>query len=126
MNGNNNTHHKTQEMEHVYTVQTKIIHESTYYFVKKILALPEFPGLAEVVVGYGMHTDFEKACSIAGIKDIASRQKLLLDLEKKELPTPGLQQTKPATAPKPAVQHPIKIADMINSWLAVRGVEILN
>ena len=69
-------------MEHVYTVQTKIIHDKTYYFVKKILALPEFPGLAEVVVGYGMHTDFEKACNIAGIKDIASRQKLLLDLEK--------------------------------------------
>lgn len=122
-----NTHHKTQEMEHVYTVQTKIIHDKTYYFVKKILALPEFPGLAEVVVGYGMHTDFDKACNIAGIKDMASRRILLLELEKQVLPADRLQQTRPlAIAPKPAAQHPIKIADMINNWLSLRGAEILN
>ncbi|HQW93165.1 MAG: hypothetical protein IPH68_13120 [Chitinophagaceae bacterium] len=113
-------------MEHVYTVQTKIIHDKTYYFVKKILALPEFPGLAELVVGYGMHTDFDKACNIAGIKDIASRQKLLFDLEKHVLPAQSLQETKPAVAPKQAVRHPIKITDMINNWLALRGAEMLN
>lgn len=121
-----NTHLKTQEMEHVYTVQTKIIHDKTYYFVKKLLTLPELPGLADIVVGYGMHTDFEKACNIAGIKDMANRQKLLLDLEKQELPAHTTRETKQLISPKAAMENPIKIAEMINNWMALRGAEILN
>ena len=114
-------------MEHVYTVHTKLIHDKTYYFVKKLLALPEFPGLAEIVIGYGMHADFEKACNIAGVKDLACRQQLLTDLEKSNKPALYPQIINRVVPVKPAVQqHTIEIADMINSWLAERGAEVLN
>jgi len=123
---------KTQEMEHLYTVHTKLIEDKTYYFVKKILALPEFKGLADVVVGYGMHTDFEKACSIAGIDDIACRKQLLLDLEKTNQPAAPvhkLQLDKPVQADKPQKnikKRPVLIDDTVNHWLAKRGAELLN
>jgi len=113
-------------MEHVYTVHTKLIHDTTYYFVKKMLTLPEFPGLADIVIGYGMHADFEKACNIAGIKDRACRHQLLSELEKRNLPASCPQITNPVLPVKPAAQHSIKIADMINRWLAERGTEVLN
>ena len=101
-------------MEHFYTVHTKIIDAQTYYFVKKIMALPEFKGLPEVVVGYGMHTNFEKACSIAGLQDLATRQKLLLQLE---------ERTKVHI---PEKRHTVQITDSVNRWLAGFGTEVLN
>lgn len=102
-------------MEHLYTVHTKVIQDQTYYFVKKIMALPEFKGLADVVVGYGMHTDFEKACSIAGVDDGECRKQLLHELE---------ERNKPQQAP--VEKRIIHIDDSVNRWLAERGVEVLN
>jgi len=110
----NCTHIKTQEMEHFYTVHTKIIDDKTYYFVKKIMALPEFKGLADVVVGYGMHTNFEKACSIAGLHDTAKRQQLLLELE----------ESKKVLIPEK--RHTVQITDSVNRWLTGFGTEVLN
>lgn len=101
-------------MKHVYTVHTKLIQDKTHYFVKKIMALTEFEGLANVVVGYGMHTNFEKACSIAGIYDSSCRKQLLLDLEEHNKPQ------------KPRVKHSIQIVDTVNRWLAERGAAVLN
>lgn len=101
-------------MEYVYTAHTKIIDHKTYYFVKKIMALPEFKGLADIVTGYGMHTSFEKACDIAGINSISSRQKLLLGLVE-----PGKPQL-------PEKQHAVKFPEVIDRWLAARGAEVLN
>ena len=101
-------------MEHLYTVHTKIIQDKTYYFVKKIMALPEFKGLADVVVGYGMHTDFEKACNIAGIDDNECRKQLLLELEESMKPK------------KPVKKRSVQISESVNRWLAERGVEVLN
>lgn len=68
-------------MEHLYTIETKMLQGKLHYFVKKIMVLPEFKGLADITIGYGMHTNFEKACSIANIFDAAIRQQLLLKLE---------------------------------------------
>ncbi len=115
-------------MEHLYTVQTKLIQDKTYYFVKKILSLPEFKELADVVVGYGMHTDFEKACTIAGIHDSACRKQLLIELEERNLPClPDRLATGQAGKPqKPVERHSVQIADTVNRWLAERGVELLN
>jgi hypothetical protein len=119
-------------MEHLYTVHTKLIEDKTYYFVKKIMALPEFKGLADVVVGYGMHTDFEKACSIAGIDDSAASKQLLLDLEKSNqpaVPVQKLQQDKPVQTDKPQKtikKQPVQIDDTVNHWLTKRGAELLN
>ncbi|MGB4845882.1 MAG: hypothetical protein WBP16_15560 [Ferruginibacter sp.] len=103
-------------MEHLYTVHTKIIEGKTYYFVKKLLAFNEFKGLAEVVIGYGMHIDFDKACSIAGIQDAAIRQSLLLDLEECN----KLQE------PVVPVNNTIQITDFVNRWIAEQGVGVLN
>ena len=107
-------------MEHVYTVHTKIIESKIYYFVKKLLTLPEFKGLADVVVGYGMHTKFEKACSIAGVTETAIRNRLLNDLEKQN-PKASAEKIQ-----KTAGINIVLISDTVNRWLAERGAEVLN
>lgn len=101
-------------MEYLYTVHTKLIDTKTYYFVKKIMALPEFKGLADIVVGYGMHTSFEKACDIAGLTCKSTRQKLMLELE---------ESNKPIIPQKPGA---VKFPEVINQWLTERGAEVLN
>ncbi len=109
-------------MEYLYTVHTKLIQDKTHYFVKKLMKLSEFDGLADVVVGYGMHTDFEKACRIAGIDDTECRKQLLLDLEKRNLPA-----VQAPVEPKKQAQKPrIQVVDSVTRWLADRGVEVLN
>jgi len=101
-------------MEHLYTIETKILQGKLHYFVKKMMVLPELKGLANITIGYGMHTNFEKACSIANIDDKAIRQMLLLKLE---------AQNKPQ---QPAKPHKVEIAEMVNNWLVQRGAAILN
>lgn len=64
-------------MENFYTSYTKVIENKTYYFVKKFLTFPEFKDVSPVLESYGMHTDFNKACSIASIQDIKIREQLL-------------------------------------------------
>ena len=63
-------------MENFYTSYTKTVQGKTYFFVKKFLKFPEFNNVPYVLVGYGMHTDFDKACDIAMIQD----QKIKLQL----------------------------------------------
>lgn len=101
-------------MENLYTVQTKLLDGKTYYFVKKLLKLTEFKGLADVVIGYGMHTNFEKACSIAGISDKSVKDELLLRLEVLSLPE------------EPQVKQTVMIAETVNRLLAQQGAELLN
>jgi hypothetical protein len=110
-------------MEHVYSAYTKNLQGNTYYFVKKIMVLPEFKGLADVVVGYGMHTNFEKACSIAGIDDIACRKQLLTQLEEHKPVSPI---EKAAVKKAPVQKRPIQIAETVSRWLAGHGAEVLN
>ncbi len=117
-------------MEHVYTIHTKKIQDQTYYFVKKIMALPEFKGLADVVVGYGMHSNFEKACSIAGIDDAECRKKLLAQLEQVK-PEPTVE-TQPI--PHQVADHKrsmekgsaMEVSEMVHRWLIQQGTEVLN
>lgn len=104
-------------MEHLYTVHTKQVEGKTYYFVKKIMTFPELGESANLVTGYGMHTDFEKACNIAGIEDMNARKNLLAGLE---------QQTKPKEV-VPMVKRPsVTITDSVNKWLSEIGVVVLN
>jgi hypothetical protein len=63
-------------MEYTYSAYTKLINDQTHYFVKKYVLFPELKGVGPVLVNYGMHTDFLKACSIASIYDNAIRQQL--------------------------------------------------
>ena len=64
-------------MENFYTSYTKTVQGKTYYFVKKFLTFPEFNNVPNVLVGYGMHTDFDKACNIAMIQDTNIKLQLL-------------------------------------------------
>jgi hypothetical protein len=68
-------------METVYTAYTKLLDYKTYYFVKKFLTFPEFKDVSPIMESYGMHTNFDKACSIAGLTDPAIKEKLLLQTE---------------------------------------------
>ena len=117
-------------MEHLYTVHTKIIQDKIYYFVKKLMVLSEFKGLADVVIGYGMHTDFEKACSIAGIDDTECRKKLLVQLEAvkpqpeqvKEPVTHRVADHKKSMDKGPAME----VSEMVHRWLVQHGTDVLN
>ena len=64
-------------MENIYTSYTKTVQGKTYFFVKKFLTFPEFNNVPDVLVGYGMHIDFDKACSIAMINDTKTKLQLL-------------------------------------------------
>lgn len=64
-------------MENLYTAYTKVMDNKTYYFVKKYLVFPEFKDVEPMQESFGMHTDFNKACSIAGINDPIIRAQIL-------------------------------------------------
>jgi hypothetical protein len=67
---------KIAVMETFYKAYTKIEQNKTYYFVKKFLSFPEYQDVEDILEGYGMHTDFNKACSIAGINNPKIRKQL--------------------------------------------------
>jgi len=67
-------------MEHSYKAYTKTINNSTYYFVKKYILYPELKNTPAILESYGMHTNFNKACSIANIQDPVLRQKLFREV----------------------------------------------
>ena len=66
-------------METIYTAYTKLLDFKTYYFIKKFMAFPELKNVPPIMESYGMHTDFDKACSIAGIHDAKIKEQLLND-----------------------------------------------
>jgi len=68
-------------MENYYTSYSKVVQNTRYYFVKKFLKFPEFNNVPDVLVGYGMHPEFEKACNIATIHDQNIMDKLLNEME---------------------------------------------
>ena len=70
-------------MEHVYSSYTKTIQNTTYYFVKKFLVIPELKEVEPLLESYGMHTNFDKACEIACITDKSIKQSLLKEIEEK-------------------------------------------
>ena len=61
-------------MEHSYTAYTKTINNTEYYFVKKYSCFPELNNVPPILHSYGMHTNFSKACKIAGVHDAETRQ----------------------------------------------------
>ena len=68
-------------METFYKAYSKMTQNKLHYFVKKYLSFPEYKDVADILEGYGMHTDFLKACSIAGVKEVAIQQQLLLEIQ---------------------------------------------
>ncbi|MGH2646026.1 MAG: hypothetical protein ACRDE8_00600 [Ginsengibacter sp.] len=68
-------------MENFYIAYTRVVQNTTFYFVKKYVTFPEFKDVPNVLENYGMHTDFNRACKIAGIYDADLSKKLLSSLQ---------------------------------------------
>ena len=68
-------------MENFYTAYTKVVQNTTFYFVKKYTRFPEYIAIPGILENYGMHTDFIRACEIAGIRDEDVQKKLREDLQ---------------------------------------------
>ena len=71
-------------MENFYTAYTKVVQNTTLYFVKKYITFPEFHNIPSVLENYGMHANFNRACEIAGVKDNDVRMQLLADIQDNE------------------------------------------
>jgi len=68
-------------MESIYTAYTKLVDDKKYFFVKRFTEYPELKGVPPILESYGMHTDFEKACKIAGVSDPKIKEQLLQSIE---------------------------------------------
>jgi hypothetical protein len=67
-------------MANVYTAYTRTIQDKVHFFVKKFQSFPDLKNVPPVLESFGMHTDFDKACSIASIHDARIREQILNDL----------------------------------------------
>lgn len=65
-------------MEHQYTAYVKEINGEPFYFVKHFLLLTELNSRVPLLMGYGMHRLYERACAIAGIQDKALQNAIRL------------------------------------------------
>lgn len=63
-------------MEHYYTAYTKMINNTSYYFIKKYTRFSELKDAPAILENYAMHTNFIKACKIACIDDAVIMQQL--------------------------------------------------
>ena len=68
-------------MEYLYTAYSKIIDGREFYFIKKFMVFPEVKDSCQVLDGYGMHTDFHKACKFAGITEKSIKEHLWFQVE---------------------------------------------
>ncbi|HSQ43558.1 MAG TPA: hypothetical protein VLM16_01095 [Ginsengibacter sp.] len=68
-------------MENFYTAYTKVVQNTTFYFVKKYITFPEYKDVPGILESYGMHTNFDRACEIAAVRDKEIRQNLYADLQ---------------------------------------------
>lgn len=68
-------------METFYKAYTKMVQNKQYYFVKRYLSFPEYKQVEDILDGYGMHTDFNRACDIAAVNKSDVRKKLLLEMQ---------------------------------------------
>jgi hypothetical protein len=71
-------------MENFYTAYTKVVQNTTFYFVKKYITFPEYKNVPGVLESYGMHSDFNRACEIASITDTEIRKHLLDGIQSNE------------------------------------------
>ena len=68
-------------MEMSFTSYTKKVGDTTFYFVKRFIVFPEFENVPPLLDGFGMHTDFDTACSIASVDDTEIRRRLLNEID---------------------------------------------
>lgn len=78
-------------MEHIYNAYKKEVQGTVTYFVKKYRTFPELMGVPDIMEGFGMHTDFEKACKIAGVAQPEIVQQLLAEVTETQMPARVIQ-----------------------------------
>ena len=64
-------------MKTFYTAYARPINGTTFYFVKSFRTFPELDNVPPILNGYGMHTQFDKACEIAELYDKETQLHLL-------------------------------------------------
>lgn len=94
-------------MENIYSAFTKVINNTTFYFVKRYSHFPDLKGVPDALEGFGMHSDFDKACAIALINDEAIRQQLWLQVQPMQADSKVIEMT-----PASQEQHHLK------NWLS--------
>ncbi|MBA2248802.1 MAG: hypothetical protein H0W12_01265 [Chitinophagaceae bacterium] len=68
-------------MEKFYKAYSKPVGNRKYYFVKSYIRFPEYKNVDDLLMGYAMHINFNRACDIAGINNMHVRQRLLEQIE---------------------------------------------
>ncbi len=68
-------------MKIFYNAYTKVVQNTTFYFVKKYATFPEYKDVPNILETFGMHTDFNRACQIAKINDDEIKKQLLNNLQ---------------------------------------------
>jgi hypothetical protein len=68
-------------MKNIYTAYSKVIMGVNHYFVKKFITFPDLKNVPDVLESYGMHDDFERACSIASINDKDIKLQLFQEIQ---------------------------------------------
>ncbi|WP_301923823.1 hypothetical protein [Ferruginibacter sp.] len=93
-------------MEHYYTAYAKSVNNTLYFFVKKYIRYNEIKNATDILESYGMHTDFDKACTIAGIEDFELKQQLFKEaLPGKSFLQPAINQVAPLLSKNFRVEH---------------------
>lgn len=68
-------------MKNFYNAYTRVVQNTTFYFVKKYVTFPEYKDVPNILETYGMHKDFNRACQIAKINDDEIKKQLLNNLQ---------------------------------------------
>ena len=68
-------------MKNFYSAYTRVVQNTTFYFVKKFITFPEYKDVPNILETYGMHADFNRACQIAKINDDEIKKQLLNNLQ---------------------------------------------
>lgn len=68
-------------MDIIFKGYTKTVEDKLYYFIKRYQRFPDLPGLDDIQEAFGMHTDFDKACEIAGLFDNNIKITILAEIE---------------------------------------------
>ena len=68
-------------METFYTAYTKQVQQNKLFFVKRFFGFPELKNIEPVLAAFGMHTNFDIACKIAGVENEKIKLQLLEEIE---------------------------------------------
>ena len=68
------------KMEHYYIAYIKVIDKTPFYFIKKYKRFTEIKNAPSVLEKFGMHTIFDKACTIADIHDTETKEQLFSEV----------------------------------------------